>query len=306
MLTWVIGSGGLIGSALNHRSTQRFDPGPMPWRDDVSAVAELKQSLEAFSAQTSGKAWSIIWAAGAGTTASSQDQFEREVSVFSAFLRALREAPPEGQGAFALISSAGGVHAGSPDPPFDASTEPAPISPYGRAKLQQEVAAAQELTGMLPTLICRVSNAYGPGQDLTKLQGLISRLALSTYRKEPLHLFVPTSTVRDYIFTTDIAVRVHAWLATVHESQEPTSKVVVIASGEGTSIARLVKIAGEVSHRRIPLAMGSHPSSRNQPADSRFVPTPIPITEYLPSTPLPVGVKAVFDDITHRLAQAGT
>ena len=306
MLTWVIGSGGLIGSAINHRSAQRFDPGPISWRDDESAVAKLKQSLQAFSTQTSGKEWSIIWAAGAGTTASSEDQFEREVSVFSAFLRALRQAPPDGQGAFALISSAGGVHAGSPDPPFDEDTQPAPISPYGRAKLQQEAAAAQTLTGVLPTLICRVSNAYGPGQDLTKLQGLISRLALCTYRKEPLHLFVPTSTVRDYIFTTDIAIRVHAWLDAVHDGQVPTSQVAVIASGEGTSVARLVKIAGEVSHKRIPIAMGSHPSSRNQPLDSRFTPTLIPGHQHLPTTPLPVGVKAVFDDIGRRLAQAST
>jgi len=304
VLTWVIGSGGLIGSAINHRSTQRFDPGPIPWRDDESAIAKLQQSLQAFSAQASGKAWSIIWAAGAGTTASSEDQFEREVSVFSAFLRRLREAPPVGQGAFALISSAGGVHAGSPDPPFDEGTEPAPISPYGRAKLQQEVTTTQTFTGVVPTLICRVSNAYGPGQDLTKLQGLISRLALCAYRKEPLHLFVPTSTVRDYIFTTDIAIRVHAWLDAIHQAQEPTSQVAVIASGEGTSIARLVKIAGEVSHRRIPIAMGSHPSSRNQPPDSRFVPTPIPGLDQIPTTPLPVGVKAVFDDIIARLGDA--
>jgi len=304
VLTWVIGSGGLIGSAINQRSTQRFDPGPIPWRDDESAGAALEQYLQVFAIQTRGNPWSIVWAAGAGTTVSGEDQFTREVDVFSRFVRSLREATPDGPGTFALISSAGGVHAGSPDPPFDEGTEPAPISPYGRAKLEQERITEETLTGTLPVLICRVSNAYGPGQDITKLQGLISRLALCTYRKEPLHLFVSTSTVRDYIFTTDIADAVHAWLKATHQSLEATSRIVVIASGEGTSIARLVKIAGDVSHRRIPIAMGSHPSARNQPLDSRFIPTQIPGLDWIPSTPLPVGVKAVFDDIIDRLGQA--
>jgi len=304
MLTWVIGSGGLIGSAINQRSTQKFDPGPIPWLNDESAGAALERQLQAFAIQTRGNPWSIVWAAGAGTTVSAEDQFTREVDVFSRFVRGLRKAPPDGPGTFALISSAGGIHAGSPDPPFNEGTKPAPISPYGRAKLKQERITAEALTGTLPTLICRVSNAYGPGQDLTKLQGLISRLALCTYRKEPLHLFVPTSTVRDYVFTSDIADAVHAWLKTAHKSLEATSRIVVIASGEGTSIARLVKIAGDVSHRRIPIAMGSHPSARNQSLDSRFVPTPIPEFDRLPTTPLPVGVKAVFHDVIDRLGQA--
>ena len=44
-------------------------------------------------------------------------------------------AHPAGHGFF-LASSAGGVYAGSADPPFTEHTEPAPISPYGQAKLR--------------------------------------------------------------------------------------------------------------------------------------------------------------------------
>jgi UDP-glucose 4-epimerase len=236
---------------------------------------------------------------------SGDNQFAREIHVFEQFINALSRSDDLDKGVFALISSAGGVHAGSPNPPFDAQTPPAPISSYGRAKYTQEEFARDTLGTLVPLLICRVSNAYGPGQDLKKLQGLVSRLALCTYKKEPLHLFVPTSTVRDYVFTSDIALQVHTWIDYI-TGTEPDPRTVVIASGEGTSIARLVKIAGDVSHRRIPIAMGSHPSARNQPLDSRFLPTLVPGLGLSPLTPLPVGVKAVFDDVIERLATTST
>jgi len=302
--TWVIGAGGLIGSAIHAQTTQGFDPGSIPWSDDHRAKKFLAEALRLFTQHAGNEPWSIIWAAGAGTTVSPDEVFEREISVFEKFMDDVAAGAPAGPGVVALISSAGAVHAGSSRPPFTEVTSPAPISAYGRAKLEQERVATDRLAGRIPLLICRVSNAYGPGQDLTKLQGLVSRLALSTYTREPLHLFVPTSTVRDYIFTSDIADRVHSWIAylLMKGTLEPTT--VVIASGQGTSIAYLVKMAGDVSHRRIPIAMGTHPSSGDQPLDSRFVPTAIPGARDRAATSLPVGVKAVFDDISLRLAQA--
>ena len=304
MRTWVIGAGGLIGSAVGAQATNRFDPGSIPWSDDHRAKEFLADSLEQFGQLAGSDPWSIIWAAGAGTTVSPEEVFDREISVFEHFMKAVATGAPTGPGVVALISSAGAVHAGSSVPPFTESTRPAPISAYGIAKLNQERIANELLAGKVPLVICRVSNAYGPGQDLTKLQGLVSRLALSTYTREPLHLFVPTSTVRDYIFTSDIADRVHGWVdhRLTQNSREP--QTVVIASGQGTSIAYLVKTARDVSHRRIPIAMGTHPSSGDQPLNSRFVPTPIPGSANPPLTNLPVGVKAVFDDISLRLAHA--
>jgi len=304
VLSWVIGSGGLIGSALSTELESTFDAPAIPWQDTQASKDSLRHALADFTTAASDQPWVIVWSAGAGTTVSGDNVFEREVEVFEDFISHLANSLPQGPGVMALISSAGGVHAGSESPPFTNATAPAPVSAYGRAKLTQEQIASRLLGGRVPLLICRVSNAYGPGQDLTKLQGLISRLAVATYKREPLHLFVPTSTVRDYIFTTDIARRVRLWLDNALAEQEREPQVVIIASGRGTSIAHLVKTASDVSHRRIPIAMGSHPSSSSQPKDSRFIPTPIPRTTDLSETSLPVGVKAVFDDISQRLAQA--
>ena len=303
MATWTIGSGGLIGSAINARASHPFIGPSIPWADPDAAQQALSRGLNDFVAATTGEPWSIIWAAGAGTTASPPEVFEPEIRTFSIFLEHLRVQAPPGPGILGLISSAGGIHAGCPHPPFTSETDPAPISAYGRAKLRQERLLAQVLGQEVPSIIFRVSNAYGPGQNLDKLQGLVSRLAVCTYRHEPVHLFVPVTTVRDYIFTTDIADRVHAWLGSP-PAEKDSPRTVVVASGTGTSIAQLVRIAGDVSHRRIPIAMGSHPSSKDQPADSRFIPTPLPTRQPLSTTSMPVGIRSVFDDISSRLAQA--
>ena len=304
MRSWIIGSKGLIGSAIAQELTSDFTAPPIPWSNPEASKQALRDALAAFTTHVDQAPWVIVWAAGAGTTVSGEEVFARELEVFESFIQHLANAVPPGPGVVVLISSAGGIHAGSANPPFTEATSPAPVSAYGRAKLAQERIAAEYLDGKISLVVCRVSNAYGPGQDLTKLQGLISRLAVATYTRDPLHLFVPTCTVRDYIFTTDVADRIRLWIDQVFQDTQRTTRTVVIASGLGTSIAHLVKTASDVSHRRIPIAMGSHPSSRDQPRDSRFVPTPIPGITTLTTTSLPVGVKAVFDDISQRLAQA--
>ena len=280
----------------------------IPWSDPAAAAAALRTGLVRFCEQAYDRPWSIVWAAGAGSTSSEEAVFNAELVTFRAFLTALAEAIPEdgpqNSGVFVLISSAGGVHAGSMNAPFDKDSAPAPISAYGRAKLMQEEMATSTLHSHLKVVVCRVSNAYGPGQDLTKLQGLVSRLAVSTYRHEPLRLFVPLTTVRDYIFTTDIAAWVHAWVDHAHADDAMYPRVVVVASGKGTSIAELVRTASDVSHRRISIAMISHPSSKNQPTDSRFTPTQIPGHRFANLVNLPTGIKLVFDDIQRRLAIA--
>ena len=304
MRSWIIGSKGLIGSAIAQELKSDFTAPPIPWSDPEASKQALRDALEAFARHVDHAPWVIVWAAGAGTTVSAEEVFAREIEVFESFIQHLADTTPPGPGVVVLVSSAGGIHAGSANPPFTEETPPAPVSAYGRAKLTQERIAADYLDGKVSLVVCRVSNAYGPGQDLTKLQGLISRLALATYTRDPLHLFVPTSTVRDYIFTTDIADRIRLWIDEACHDTRPATRTVVIASGLGTSIAHLVKTASDVSHRRIPIAMGSHPSSRDQPRDSRFIPTPIPGTTTLSTTSLPVGVKTVFEDISQRLAQA--
>lgn len=308
-LTWTIGAGGLIGSAINRQSVNPFHASVIPWTDSEAALRALGLNLNDFKAQSKSGGWAIIWAAGAATVASSEAETAQETLVLKGFLELLRADPPHGAGVFFLVSSAGGVFAGAPEPPFGETSEPSPISPYGYAKLANEQLARDLLAGTCPVIIGRFSNIYGPGQKLDKLQGLISRLALSAVTKEPINIFVPLSTVRDYIYVDDAAAAAHVWIDEAHVNNTPgsntptASTVKIIAAGQGTSIGQLVRITQDVSHRKVPIAMGGHPSSAAQAADLRFTAS-IPPGAPLPATSMPVGVKQVVDAILRQLQQS--
>jgi UDP-glucose 4-epimerase len=301
---WTIGAGGLIGSAVDAASSECFRADPVLWSDPDAAVASLATSLSRFVAETGTGDWAIVWAAGAATVSASDEQAEREADVFRRFAEQVGNCALPDCGVFFLCSSAGGVHAGSAHPPFTEETSPAPISPYGRARLAQEESAATLIGERWPVILGRLSNVYGPGQNLTKLQGLVSRLAVCSVTRVPLNLFVPLGTVRDYIYVTDAAAAVHAWLSEAQMDGTPGAHVRVIASGQATSVGQLVRTAQDVGHRRVPIAMGSHPSAGRQAPDLRFVPSALPEGTLLPSTSLPVGMKSVFDDIRWRLQTA--
>lgn len=304
MLTWTIGSGGLIGHAVDAAAEHPFTGRAVPWGDPDRALEVLSDDLGRFAEEARGDTWAIVWAAGSVTVSSSEEQAAGEAAFFTEFVGRVAAAPLSPSGAFLLISSAGGVHAGSPHPPFTDATPAHPIGAYGRAKLAQEEAAVRALGDIVPVVLARVSNVYGPGQNLAKLQGLVSRLALCSIRREPLNLFVPLGTVRDYVYVTDVASAVHDWLRTAVTDGAAASGVRIIASGQGTSVGQLVRTAQDVGHRRVPIAMGSHPSAGLQAPDLRFIPSPLPHGPTRRGTPLPVGMKSVFDDIHARLQAA--
>ena len=190
------------------------------------------------------------------------------------------------------------MYAGSPTA-FDERTEPRPIAPYGHAKLAQELAAERwsARTGV-PVVIGRIGNLYGPGQDLRKAQGLISQLCSTQIRQQPLTIYVPLATMRDYVYVVDFAAVVAGALA----SPPPGVTVKVIASQRPMSIGLVL---GEFRRvlRRNPRSRCGHPHSvatkwsisgcgRSSPASS----TP-------PSTPRsPSGCTLTYRDLLSRFA----
>ncbi len=311
-ITWTIGAGGLIGASINAKAAHPFAGSTIPWSDDTAAGEVLASDLDQFIAAASADPWTIVWAAGAATVASSQAQTDAETAVIRGFMERLRLTHPAGDGVFFLTSSAGGVFAGAKHPPFTEDAEPLPIGPYGWSKLANEAAAREVLADTCSVVIGRFSNIYGPGQNLAKMQGLISRLALSAATREPLNLFVPLSTVRDYIYADDAAEVAHLWIDETHaivansgsNNVGPYPQLAtlrLIASGHGTSVGQLLRTTQDVTHRKVPIAMGSHPSSAMQAPDLRFIPSQ-PTTGQLPGlTSLPIGMKRVFDAVLMQL-----
>lgn len=304
MITWTIGAGGLLGSAVARHSLRTFAGTPMTWGSGTANPDAWSFDVRAFREASSEGPWSIVWAAGAATVSSSEADAAAELATLNALLQALRADPPAGSGAFFLTSSAGGVYAGATSPPFSEATTPRPVSAYGELKIQQEAAASEVLAGTCPVVIGRVSNLYGPGQNLGKLQGLISRLAMAAATQEPLNIFVPLDTIRDYIFVDDAASMAQHWTRLAVNEQPAGPVVRVIASGEAVTVGQLIRTMRVVTKRRIPIALGSHPSSASQALDLRLTPSGTGVLGVLPATPLPAGVKAVYLDILRRLQQA--
>ena len=306
MIVWVVGAGGLLGSAVVRAAREQGDTllvsSDVPWSDSSGTVdsirAYARQLLEVISSDPS-QEWGIVWAAGHATTASDEPRLDSELATFRSCLEAINmELRNTRGGVFALASSAGGVYAGSKNPPFSSETEPCPLGGYGRLKLQQETAARELLNPTIRVLIARIANLYGPGQDLSKLQGLISRLALTSVTKEPLSIFVPLDTLRDYITADDAAARLLHWMSVDNRSLT----IRVIASGEATSLGYLINLTKDITRAATPIAYGLHASAAHQSHDLRLAPDKDEHLMSLAATPLPAGIKDVYLDILLRCA----
>ena len=301
MLTWVIGAGGLFGQALVRASGNVFEAPRIPWKDETAAIEILSQALLDFTKRAGGEDWSIVWAAGQATTSSTPDQTAAELRLFSSFVEVLKTNTPAGKGVIAVTSSAGGVYAGSFNPPFSSNTPPHPVSAYGRLKLDQE-RVAETLSPSVPVVRLRLSNLYGPGQNLTKLQGIISHLALAAITRNPVKIFVPLDTLRDYIYVDDAARRSMHWIKKAAQSQVSGTKVV--ASGQPQSLARIVTLMNDISRVRIPVASGFDESAAFQAHDLRMLPDSDLATERMAITQLPCGMKRTLVNISDLHARA--
>ncbi len=303
MRTWIIGAGGLLGSALARKSDHSHISRSIPWNDPESALEVLQTELARFLAtlaHSPGEEWAIIWAAGRVSTASRQDEVNVELATYSAFISMLAAAELPSRGCFAIASSAGGVYSGSARPPFSSTTSPLPTGAYGRLKMAQEQLASDSLASQMRVLHARIANLYGPGQDLRKLQGFISRLAWSAISKEQVNVFVSLDTLRDYIFVDDAAALLLHWVEESLQPQERSISVRVIASGEPISLGYLINLVQDVTRTRIPIAYGSHESAQSQARDLRLSPDEDSFTRSLTRTQLPAGVKAVYQDLLQR------
>lgn len=262
--TWIIGAGGLLGSALRRTLQATGDqifvpPKPLSWLNGQALLAQLEAAVLAFaSAVAPADTWELYWAAGIGTFASTAEDMQRETVALDAFLRllegqpALRAAP----GSIGFASSAGAIYAGARNEVITENTAVAPTTPYAHAKLAQEalVRAFTERHGGVRVLVARISTLYGVGQATQKNQGLLTHIARSIIRNRPIQIYVPFDTIRDYIPAPDVAARLVMILR--QEAVQPSYQMRLVASEHPTTIAEIVATFKRVS-RHIPRVVTS-------------------------------------------------
>ena len=287
---WVVGGGGLLGSAVCRR-LRALGREPrttvVPWKDHGTAVAVLLAAVEELTG-----ALEVYWCAGAGVVATSQEDLAAEVAVLEAFLGRWQPGDQHRHGFF-LASSAGGVYAGASGGPFTERTEPAPLSSYGHAKLRTEAVATEfaRRTGTA-LLVGRLSNLYGPGQNLSKPQGLVSALCRAQLTRQPVSVYVSLDTRRDYLFVDDAAAMVVA--ATGQVTDHGVRALKVIASERSTTVGAVLGDLHRITRRRPPIVLGTNPQSRFQVRDLRLRSVAWPHTSALARTPLSAGIAATL------------
>ena len=292
---WILGSGGLLGGGLTRQATNLgihvFPAPPIPWRDPIARRRVLDQGAEAFASSIDGGRMVVIWAAGTAGVGSDDSAANDENAILRELVEALQGRWPMAGGTFFLTSSAGAVYAGSEEAPFTAESPIAPNSPYGRSKVWQENYISASLPPTVDVRIGRLGNIYGATSN--GRQGLIPRLCSAALSRSAMNLFVPLDTLRDYCFVDDAAVLI--WQEILRPGTTP--RTTVIGSGRSLSVSEVVSTVQQVTHRRVPIALGSDPEAARQPMDLRLQP------DWLVSCPdfqpidLGTGIKRIIDAV---------
>ena len=327
-LTWVIGRGGLLGQSLEAAFEKAAPktatggareptgspgllwrpPEPITWTDPTAGALKLGGQAVQFLRAAGDRPWSVAWCAGAGVTGTSAGALELELVALRETLDALAAAARGRDGAFFFASSAGGVYAGVGTPPYDESSPVGPLAAYGQAKLDAEalVSAWSQRTGS-SSLIGRIANLYGPGQNLAKAQGLISQIARSHLTGQPLSIYVSLDTLRDYLFAPDCAGLIVEGMARLRREQSATYPLVVtkiLASQRAITIGAVLAEMRRIFKRNPRIVLGASSVSAMQARDLSLRSRVWPELDRRNLTPFPAGVAATAADLLRRL-QAG-
>ena len=256
-ITWVLGGAGLLGSAmlrqLRSDGTELFCPAQgFSWGNDTELPRQVQAAVQAFALRAStAQRWEIHWAAGVGTMGSAAAELVPETQTLALLLQLLQADAGlmSRPGSLSFASSAGAIYAGASDEIITENTAPAPTTAYAEAKLQQEdlVRSFAAASPRVAALIARISTLYGPGQATGKKQGLLGHMARCILRNQPIQIYVPFDTIRDYIDADDAALAI---VGTLRSGQaHPRAVTKIIASECPATIAEIVATFGRLARR---------------------------------------------------------
>jgi UDP-glucose 4-epimerase len=311
-LVWVLGAGGMLGRGLarsieSHPNWTAYSGRPLVWRDEQDLIPTIRENMRKLihRADASGSHWCVIWAAGAAVNSTPVEWVKRELNSLRRSIDAIaEEAAGHKRGSFFFASSAGGVYGGSHGLPFTELTLPAALSSYGKFKLEAEsyASALAERSG-LAVAVGRITNIYGPGQQMDKMQGLVSHLASACLGRGPISIFVPLETTRDYIYVDDCARLVLSTMDRLAaEPASPGASVTkILGSGQGLSISKILGYVRSIEKRHLPVILGAPLNAAHQAVDLSVRSVVWPELDAVEKTAFAAGFRATSNDILRAI-----
>ncbi len=305
MKVWVIGRGGLLGNGVEKqfRYGDIYSPTEkLVWSNSAQLQSQIAENCRQFLQEASDGQWTIFWCAGKGTLSSTTEQMSEETRNFQEFLKSLEhtfDLKRSQNGLIFYASSAGGVYAGSENQPFTEHTTPKPTTAYGVAKLNQED-LLWEFSDRLGVrvLVGRISNLYGANQDFSKNQGLISTICYSILRRQPINLYVPLETSRNYIYVAD-ASRIIVDASKIASADPGSTKkfIKLVVADENLTVGNIISIAKTVFRVRPLITASSNAKINKQPRSINFKSVALLDTDSFCKTRISVGLKRVMADL---------
>jgi len=257
-LSWIIGEGGLLGSALydalRRENSYIFNAEKkFAWSTPSLLGLQFTESIDNFyQLQQHYSSWEIYWAAGNCTISSSENQVDLEFEIFKRFITELylRFNGDLQNGSFIFSSSAGAIYAGANSSFITELSRPSPTTLYAKGKLKQELLLTSTLdeSTRLSILIARISTIYGVKQKNNKNQGLISTIIRNSLRNLPIYIHVPFDTTRDYIYSPDAAQKIINSARLIEKSGSVNLKI--IASEKSMTIAEIISICKTITRKK--------------------------------------------------------
>ena len=301
-IAWVLGGGGLLGSAIKRTLKKNkinlfIQPINFNWNSESILDEQLRYSVKLFfSTIEEGNNWQIYWAAGIGNLSSSENELSIETKALKLLIKYLKIelSIKKIKGTFILASSAGAIYAGISDEIINENTPAAPTTIYALEKIKQEE-IIQEFVfifNKVTALIVRISTLYGPGQSIGKRQGLISLMARRILINQPIQIFVPFDTIRDYIFSDEAAESIISTVDLIGEKEGTFLKIV--ASEEPATIANIISNFRKISKHNPKIISSTNNNTYIYTRQMRFRSIIHPVRDKISRTILLIGIARVI------------
>ena len=146
-------------------------------------------------------------------------------------------------------------------------------------------------------VIGRITNLYGPLQNRSKGQGLITSIFQQTLQRKPVNVFVGLDTMRNYIYVDDAAKVAIRMIEGIHPLPAATIQTKVVCSKANHSVSSILKECDSVFGFSPHVIQLKSFSSAAYPRDLRMKSVCELYADNFEHTPLVVGISRVWQSL---------